>query len=358
MISKIKKLYRMELLQVGSLNAIAVVVKMASIFGINKILAIYVGTSGYALIGQFQNIIQVITMIGGSAINTGVTKYTAEYDGDTKKLATLWSTSSLISVISATLTAISCLIFRDELSILVLNDESYSDIFIWISFGIIFIILNGLLLAIINGKRNIRQYVIANIIGSIISLIFTLYLSSKSGLWGALISLSIYQSFAFLSTLGILYKIFTSALTLYYIPRYSSLQRANEIIREFKVGYIVILPIVIFTTTLVYYFRDGLINLLFTSEFLPMRELFLAFMIGDVLKIGSWILSYFILSKAMMREFIQLEAIFSISYVIINIVFIEMYGLIGAGFAYAVNYAIYLLVLHIVVMRKARNYEV
>jgi PST family polysaccharide transporter len=76
---------------------------MAAMFGINKILAIYVGPSGYALVGQFQNFIQIITTFGGGAINTGVTKYTAEYEGRTKAQQNLWSTALIISAIGSIL---------------------------------------------------------------------------------------------------------------------------------------------------------------------------------------------------------------------------------------------------------------
>ena len=49
---------------------------------INKIIAIYIGPAGIALIGQFQNFMGIITTIGNGAINSGVTKYVAEYHED------------------------------------------------------------------------------------------------------------------------------------------------------------------------------------------------------------------------------------------------------------------------------------
>jgi len=75
----------MNLLKTSALNGVAVLIKTATMFILNKILAIYVGPSGYAAIGQFQNFIQMVTTFAGSAINTAVIKYTAEYHGDETK---------------------------------------------------------------------------------------------------------------------------------------------------------------------------------------------------------------------------------------------------------------------------------
>lgn len=76
----------MNLLKTSFLNGVAVLIKTATMFILNKILAIYVGPAGYAAIGQFQNFIQIITTFAGSAINTAVIKYTAEYHEDEAKI--------------------------------------------------------------------------------------------------------------------------------------------------------------------------------------------------------------------------------------------------------------------------------
>ena len=66
---------------------------------INKIIAIYIGPSGIALIGQFQNFLGIITTIGNGAINSGVTKYVAEYNEDIDKRNIVIKASFLITFI-------------------------------------------------------------------------------------------------------------------------------------------------------------------------------------------------------------------------------------------------------------------
>ncbi|MEL6948786.1 MAG: DegT/DnrJ/EryC1/StrS family aminotransferase [Pseudomonadota bacterium] len=70
--------------------------KMLTLLGLNKILAIYVGPAGYAVLGQFQNAVQMITTLASGAINTGVTKYTAEYGEDAPRQHAVWRTAGTI----------------------------------------------------------------------------------------------------------------------------------------------------------------------------------------------------------------------------------------------------------------------
>ena len=90
----------MNLLKTSALNGIAVLIKTATMFILNKILAIYVGPSGYAAIGQFQNFIQIVTTFAGGAINTAVVKYTAEYYESEQRQRVVWQTAGSIVFIS------------------------------------------------------------------------------------------------------------------------------------------------------------------------------------------------------------------------------------------------------------------
>ncbi len=47
--------------------------------------------------------------------------------------------------------------------------------------------------------------------------------------------------------------------------------------------------------------KKEIINILFSPQFLPMLYLFKYQLIGDVLKIGSWLLAYLMLAKAMTK---------------------------------------------------------
>lgn len=88
----------MTLIKTSLLNSVAVLVKIFALLGINKVLAVYVGPAGYASLGQFQNAITIITTFASGALNTGVTKYTAEYVDDEPKQIEIWKTAGTLAL--------------------------------------------------------------------------------------------------------------------------------------------------------------------------------------------------------------------------------------------------------------------
>lgn len=137
--------------------------------------------------------------------------------------------------------------------------------------------------------------------------------------------------------------IITSSFTVYYMPRLSELSDKIELRREIFKAYKVILPILILGITVVYLFRHLIIRILFTPEFLPMENLFIWQLIGDLFKICAWLLSFIMVAKAMTKEYITTEVIFAISYIVLSFIFMHLKGVVGITQAYLLNYIIYLL---------------
>jgi len=190
----------MNLIKTSLLNGIAVAIKMLTLLGLNKVLAVYVGPTGYAAVGQFQNAVQMLTMFASGAINTGVTKYTAEIGEDPDRLHTLWRTAGTIVIIGSIIAAVPIVIFSGQLSTWAFGREDFSGVFVIFASTLIFFNLNTLMLAVLNGKKEILLYVIANIGGSIFSLIVTSIMAIYFGLYGALAAFAIYQSLSFFVT--------------------------------------------------------------------------------------------------------------------------------------------------------------
>lgn len=405
----------MNLLKTSVLNGVAVLIKTATMFILNKILAVYVGPSGYAAIGQFQNFIQMVTTFAGSAINTAVIKYTAEYYEDESKQRAIWKTAGSIVFLFSVIFSLLILIFQKQLSLYIFQTVNYQSVFVWFAVFLVFFNFNTLFLAILNGKKEILKLVIANILGSILSLAITGILAVKYHLYGALIALSVYQSLAFFVTLLLCYKanwfkfsylfgkidktiakkfvgfalmalvsaicvplsqilirsyithefglnyagyweamirlsgaylmLVTTTLSVYYLPRLSELSKIQDIKKEVYLGYKFILPLAIVGGLIVYILRDWIIALLFSQAFMPMRDLFLWQMIGDSLKIGSWILAYLMLAKAMTKLFVTTEILFALSSVGLTYLFSKLFGFEGVSIAHLVNYALYWLVM-------------
>lgn len=401
----------MTLIKTSLLNGIAVVIKMLTLLGINKILAIYVGPAGYAALGQFQNAMTMIITFASGAINTGVTKYTAEYYDDEQKQRLVWRTAGTISLLGSIVTALLIAVFNQPLAAWFLKDANYGSVFIWFAATLVLFTFNTLLLAILNGKKEIARYVLANIAGSIFSLLATGFMVVEFGLYGALVALACYQAISFFVTLLLCYRapwfktkylfggidkqtalnlgkftamaltsalcvpvshilvrnhlgetlgwdaagyweamwrlssaylmFVTTTLGVYYLPRLSELKDTREIREEVIQGYKIILPVAALCGVAIYVLRDFIIAILFTKDFLPMRELFGLQMLGDTLKIGSWILAYLMLGKAMVKLFMITEIVFSIFFTLLSWVLIDYLALEGVALAHVINYAIY-----------------
>lgn len=196
----------MTLIKTSLLNAIAVAIKMLTMLGINKILAIYVGPAGYAAVGNFQNAVQMITTLGSGAINTGVTKYTAEYHADEVQQRKVWQTAGTIALVGSIITGLLVAVFHRKLAGWFLSDEQYGSVFIWFGLTLVFFVFNTLLLAILNGKKEIKRYVSVNITGSFFTLIISALMILQFGLYGALLTLAINQSLVFFVTLALCYR--------------------------------------------------------------------------------------------------------------------------------------------------------
>lgn len=181
-------------------NGVAVSIKFVSALAINKILALFVGPAGYALVGQFQNAVAIVVTFSTSAVNTGVTKHTAEYFDDLNQQRRIWRTTGTLIIGASVLMALLIALFSTQLAILFLHTPQYQPVFVWLAISLIFISLNGFLLAILNGMKEVRRYVISNIWGSVLGLAIIGVMSWQLGLIGALIALSVNQAAVFFVT--------------------------------------------------------------------------------------------------------------------------------------------------------------
>ena len=408
----------MSLLHTSFLNAIAVAVRMLAMLGLNKLLALYVGPAGYAAIGQFQNAITMITSFASGAINTGVTKYTAEYHSDISAQQRVWRTAGTISISCAVLASFLIAIFNQQLAVAVLKDEHQGGVFLWLAATLLLFVLNALLMAILNGKKEVPLYITANIATSIVTLLATWGLARVWGLYGALVALSINQSIVFFVTLILCLRtnwfrvnllfgrmdrviarklasyalmatvtavaipfsqllirnhlvnafgwdnaglwqavtrvsdmylmLITTTLTVYYLPRLSEINDNAQLCKEIAQVYRFILPVTILGAIAVYLLRNWLITTLFTPAFAPMLDLLAWQLAGDVIKIGSWVLGFVMLARAMTKAYIATEVIFSASLVVITYALTPWFGLKAAVIAFFINYLLYWLSIAII----------
>lgn len=155
---------------------------------------------------------------------------------------------------------------------------------------------------------------------------------TQAGYWQALMRLS-----------GAYLAFFTSTLSVYFLPRFSALG-SDRIMVELRRGYAVLLPLLLLLFAGIWGLRGKLVPLLFTSEFGPIRDLLAYQLVGDFLKISSWIIAYLMLAKARVWLYIGSELFFSSLYVGLALLLVGSDGsggTRGALFAWIAVYAVY-----------------
>lgn len=415
----------MTLLKTSALNSIAVLTRVGTALVLNKVLAVYVGPAGYAVIGQFQSLVGMVMGMASGSIGTGVTKYTAEYHAQPQRQLGVWQTGVRLGLAASAAGALVLVLAREPLAGWLLADRAYSSVFVWLGFALVLMVANGLMLAILNGKKAIGAFVGANIVGSLINAATAIVLVLSHGLYGALVALCFGQalaafatawmfrracaipwsslwgafdtavakrlaSFALMAvvsaivvpmsqviirdhlagTLGwhaaglwqALSKIsdlhlmlLTSTMVAYFLPRFAELPAGPELRREVLRAYRFVLPLVVVTGGAIYLLREPLVRGILTADFLPLNEALGWQLVGDGIKICSWVAGYTMISHARTTLFISTEIVFTLMLVITTVVGAAADGLRGTSIAYAATYASYLVLMFALLMQFTRD---
>ena len=120
----------MTLIKTSILSAISTIIRVIAGFISIKIVAVYIGPSGLALMGQMQNFISMMSSVASAGVNSGVVKYTAEHFEDEQIKQKIWSSALKISLVLIVPMAIAIIFLADFISMKLLNTTEYSSIFI------------------------------------------------------------------------------------------------------------------------------------------------------------------------------------------------------------------------------------
>ncbi len=411
----------MGLIKTSLLNAIAVIVKILTALGLNKVLAIYVGPSGYALIGQFQQALVIVSALAGQAIQNGVTKYTAEYGADQSAQNRLWSTAFVFGLGVALLCGVALILFSRPLSIQLLGSDEYQKVFFWLAAALPLLAINSLGLAVLNGRKEVVNYVSLNIALSILGAAIASLLAMWKGLYGALVALAISQAVVGLLTIAVLIKkpwfqlkfqlasfnvselrkllgfglmalvgamvapavqiavrnflietqgaspvgqwhavtrisdvylmFITTTLSVYLLPRVSETKSWSALKREMIKVYQLALPAAFFMAVAIYLLRFQITPILFDSSFVGMEVYYPLQLLADFLKIGSWVLGFVMLGKAMVKWYVLAELLFGFSFLILGFWLGTDYGIEGVLLAQAINSALFWLYCWLVIVK-------
>jgi PST family polysaccharide transporter len=136
----------------------------------------------------------------------------------------------------------------------------------------------------------------------------------------------------------------TSTLQFYLLPTFSSLKGQDLRLELFKIWKLT-LPVILLIILVIYLLKDTVITLILSEDFLLIKTLIGFHLLGDVVKIMSWILGNLIKSKARTKAFIFLQLEWALAFILLTILFVNLYGFIGVSIAYLGAYCIHFCVM-------------
>lgn len=403
-----------KLLSVTGFTALLTLLRMCTGFIIAKVVAVYTGPTGLAMLGQVQSVVGILNGVVNSPAGVGVVRYTAEnidngFDACAPwwRAAFQWITGLMLLIIPIGL------LLSKPLSIWLFENIEYYWIIIVACCTLPFAGANTLIASVINGQQKYKRYVVigmaSNVISTTVMITLIYFYSLKGALIAAAVSagingvvmillslrqpwfkckywwgiveqenrkkigsyvlmaitsaLMIPMSLIFVrmilaSLLGwdsvgqwqaiwkvseVYLSVITIGLSVYYLPKLSKLKTIESIRSEINKTAIIIIPILVVLSFTIYIFRDEIVLLLFTDEFHAVRELFAIQLVGDVIKILSWLYAYPMLSKGATKWFISSEVLFSLNFVAFVWFLVPYFGIKGVCAAYLINYFCYLI---------------
>lgn len=166
-----------------------------------------------------------------------------------------------------------------------------------------------------------------------------------AGFWEAVMRVSSY------------YMMFiTSLISLYILPKLSTDATASNYRVTIISFYKVIIPLVIVGLSAVYFLRHFIIEFLFTSAFQPAASLFKWQLLGDFLKVITTVLAFRFIALNDLRRYIIAELVSVACFYISAHFLINAYGISGVVMSHVVTYAVYLLVLIVLLNKDLKSH--
>ncbi|HIF9100378.1 TPA: O-antigen translocase [Photobacterium damselae] len=181
-----------RLLSVTGFSALLTLLRMFTGFIIAKVIAIYAGPSGMAMLGQFQSAISMLNGITNAPVSSALVRYTSENIGDGFDKCIPWWRASIqwVGLILVIIIPIGY-IFSQTISFWLFDSENYYWLIIVSCSVLPFATMNTLIISVINGQQKYKLFVILGMISNIISTIFMVLLIYHYHKEGALIAAAI-----------------------------------------------------------------------------------------------------------------------------------------------------------------------
>ncbi|UQD57762.1 O-antigen translocase [Flavobacterium sp. K5-23] len=187
--------------KITSLNSMSVLLKIGIGLVTSKLLAVFVGPSGIALVGNLRNFISSLEGISTLGFQNGIVKYVAENKDDNNQLKKIISTVFFSLLFVGFFLSGFLFFFADYWCFKILgNNDEYLIVFKALALALPWYSISIFLASVLNGKGRFKKVIWINSIGNVIGLILSLVLILQFRTLGALLSIVISPALLFFVT--------------------------------------------------------------------------------------------------------------------------------------------------------------
>jgi O-antigen/teichoic acid export membrane protein len=188
----IKKIAQTQLFKITSLNSLSVILKIGIGLITSKLLAVFVGPSGMALVGNLRNFLTSLEGISTLGFQNGIIKYVAENEENENHLKKIITTVFIsLLCIASVLSGVLFFFASYWNSQIFGNNFEYAVVFKVLALALPWYAISVFLLSVINGLGQFKRVIWVNIIGNAIGLLVSISLILNYKTLGALLSLVI-----------------------------------------------------------------------------------------------------------------------------------------------------------------------
>jgi len=181
-----------RLLKVTAMTGLLTLLRMAMGFMIAKVVAVYTGPTGMAMLGQVQSMVTSLNGIINAPVGSGIVRYTAEKQGEGFEACAPWWRASLqwVLIISA-ITIPTGLLLADHIATWLFQDKTLAWI-VMVTVAVLPLAAIGTLCnSVINGQQQYRRYVGLGMLSVLISSAVMLIMIFQANIKGALLATAV-----------------------------------------------------------------------------------------------------------------------------------------------------------------------
>lgn len=166
----------------------------------NKVVAVFLGPSGMAVMGNFRNLVAMLKSVATLGISTSLVKLVAENKENRAALSELYATFLTVFLLISSMLAIGVFLFAEAIAQLLFDSDQWTTPIRILGLSLPLVLLNTFWLAIYNGLEQFKTIVWIQIVSSFLIFIVTISLIYFHAIDGAIWAIAISELLMVLAT--------------------------------------------------------------------------------------------------------------------------------------------------------------